>query len=475
MTPDTQLEADLRALGAALRPPTDFAERVTDRVAFLPQPRTRRRRLLVPALAAAALVGVVTAGAVVIRSLPPPPVPEERALHLARPAVPPVADHVGVVTDDVLGIPDTAAPPPVVAFSFLDFAYINSKWGFIDRAGKVVVPARFSRVGEFSDGLAPVKVGGTHAAGGKWGYIDRAGKEVVAPRFDWARPFREGRAGVQVGDKWGFIDTTGVLVIAPRFESVERFSEGLAAVQEDKKWGFVGPDGAFRIRPRYHRAVGFSEGLAAVCVNAQSPLQYIDRTGATVLTLDPNIDYASSFHEERAGVTRGGKWGAIDRTGKLVVEPRYDHFEAFESGRARVSVRRSVEIDGVVRTAGTASGFIAADGTELGRLVPDYDNGVEIDPATGALTAVELDALLEPVRVSTIDFARLRSEGGLYRVWAPQRLGNTTYHTVGFVDRTGKVVIPPTLEDVGDFREGLAPYAVGLDWAAVEAAARRSR
>ncbi|HEX4606788.1 MAG TPA: WG repeat-containing protein, partial [Urbifossiella sp.] len=374
--------------------------------------------------------------------------------------------------------PGPADPPPEVGFSFLDFAYVNSKWGFIDRTGKVVVQARYSRVDEFSDGLAPVKVGGTYAAGGKWGYIDRTGKEVISPRFDGVWPFREGFAAVEIGDKYGFIDRTGAVVIPPRFTSLHRFSEGLAAVQEDGAWGFIGPDGEYRIRPRFGWAGDFSEGLAAVHDRPavgmkdgdQPPMKYIDRTGAVVIELPPDIDIAYSFHEERAVVLRGRLYGLIDRTGRVIVEPRYDAFESFRGGRARVSLRRSVKVGGFVRSAGTKSGYVAADGTELGPFLPDYDDVPEIDPATGALTAVVHDDLeLKETRVSAIDFGRLRSQEGLYQVVARRRPG----HPSGFVDRQGKVVIPPTLERVGEFREGLAPFATGLDWKAVEAARRR--
>jgi hypothetical protein len=248
------------------------------------------------------------------------------------------------------------------------------------------------------------------------------------------------------------------------------------------RWGFIGPDGEYRIHPRYASAVGFSEGLASVRDplppgakdGDRTPWKYIDRTGTTLFQLPPEFDYASTFHEERAGVTRDGLWGVIDRTGRVVVEPVYHGFEAFEGGRARVSVRRSVKVRGVVRTAGTLSGYIAADGTQLGTFLPDYDERLAIDPKTGAVSAVELDAALEPVRVSKIDFDRLRSQGGLYRVAAPLRVGTLTTHTAGFVDRQGRVVIPPTLEDVGEFREGLAPFATGLNWAAVAAAVGRN-
>lgn len=462
MTPDPRLDADLRALAASLRRSADFADRVTARVAALPPPRRSRSAVLV--LAGVGCLGMIAFAAVVLVTL---------YLSLGRPPAP------GPRPGPDAGGP-TSEARPAVAYSLSAFAYTNSRWGFIDRTGKVVVPARYSRATEFSDGLAAVKTGGTHAAGGKWGYIDRTGAEVVAPRFDWARPFQNGYAGVRVGEKWGFIDRAGKVVVEPRFTAVERFSGGLVAVEEGGVWGYIGPDGGYRLRPQFAWAVDFSEGLAAVRDRPAKEgepgrWRYIDATGATVIELPPDCDYAGPFSEERAAVSRGGVYGLIDRTGRFVVAPRFDRFEAFRGGRAWASYCRRVKAGAHAGMTVVRGGYVAADGTELGPFRPAYDNGIEIDPTTGRLSALEVDEAGRAAVVTAIDFDRLRPTGGLYRVHAPKRVGMMTVSTAGFVDRTGRVVIPPTLEDVGDFHEGLAAFAVGLDWEAVAAAERHHR
>ena len=50
---------------------------------------------------------------------------------------------------------------------------------------------------------------------GKWGYVDRAGKVVVSPRFDAAERFSEGLAPVRQGKQLGYADATGALVLVP--------------------------------------------------------------------------------------------------------------------------------------------------------------------------------------------------------------------------------------------------------------------
>ena len=93
----------------------------------------------------------------------------------------------------------------------------NWKWGFIDQKGKEVVPCKYEEVGDFSGGLAPVKMYGgqnkQNYAVWKWGYIDKTGKEVVPFEYDEAKSFSEGMAAVYTGDykagKWGFISVSG--------------------------------------------------------------------------------------------------------------------------------------------------------------------------------------------------------------------------------------------------------------------------
>ena len=83
--------------------------------------------------------------------------------------------------------------------------------------GAFIIPPKFERAGQFSEGLAAVQV--SEAEGWKWGYIDKSGNFVIKPQFDQAEDFSEGLAAVRIGDEatgeWGFIDRSGNIVISP--------------------------------------------------------------------------------------------------------------------------------------------------------------------------------------------------------------------------------------------------------------------
>jgi WG containing repeat len=114
-------------------------------------------------------------------------------------------------------------------------------WGFIDTKGHVVIDFQFGSAYDFSDGLAPVRVGDEKS--GKWGYINKSGQFIINPRYDDAADFSEGLAEVLLGHKFGFIDKSGNVIIAPRFDTSPSvalsFTEGLAPVAIDGKCGYI--------------------------------------------------------------------------------------------------------------------------------------------------------------------------------------------------------------------------------------------
>jgi hypothetical protein len=131
------------------------------------------------------------------------------------------------------------AQPNVDRESSDDLAPIqqDSKWGYADRAGRVVIKPQFSRAGRFSEGLALVWTGGAPLTDPeatsfvRMGYIDATGRWVIHSRFQYyffddfsegLVPFRK-----QFG-KWGYMDRTGKIAIRPQFDWAGSFSAGIA-------------------------------------------------------------------------------------------------------------------------------------------------------------------------------------------------------------------------------------------------------
>lgn len=107
------------------------------------------------------------------------------------------------------------------------------RYGFINKAGKIVCPAGYLEAQNFSEGLAAVKVPDN---GGRWGFIDTSGKMVIPAQFsNEPYPFREGKSSVKKRDgSVIMIDKTGA-VISPVFKDIRNFYLGYAYAQFEGK------------------------------------------------------------------------------------------------------------------------------------------------------------------------------------------------------------------------------------------------
>ncbi|MFN0170351.1 MAG: WG repeat-containing protein [Bryobacteraceae bacterium] len=141
-------------------------------------------------------------------------------------------------------------------------------FAYAARDGHIAIrDPRYVKGEVFSEGLAAVMVGsdGPFAV---WGYIDRSGKLVIPAEFQEARSFSEGLARVRdETGRYGYIDRKGAWAIAPSFfEEAHDFRDGRALVRLNGFYGYLNPKGELAVRPKYSRAASFSEGLASTGV-----------------------------------------------------------------------------------------------------------------------------------------------------------------------------------------------------------------
>ena len=158
---------------------------------------------------------------------------------------------------------------------------------------------------------------------------------------------------------------------------------------------------------------------------------YIDRTGTIVI--EPQFDWAEEFSEDLAAVKIEGACGYIDKTGKIAIEPQFDDCENFSEGLAVVGIK------------GMWSGYIDKAGAVV--LQPKFESA---RPFSEGLAYVE-ESLLEFYQASAVAKA-----SGAADIIAPRK---------GYIDRTGKFVIElksPESAASLDFSEGLVAVTIGV-------------
>lgn len=319
---------------------------------------------------------------------------------------------------------------------------VDDNWGYIDCTGTVKIQPQYESALPFTEGLAAVGLDG------KFGYIDTSGTMVIRPQFEQAHPFSDGMAAVGElsGDTYlfGYIDTSGTLVIPMQYQFAPDFSEGLCLVMgadaETEKWGYIDKTGTMAIEPTFDMADDFSEGLAGVAASdSTDPHGFIDKTGDLVVVLPddlrPGIDFGAEVTGRRGGFSEGlaiveklafddpedpgFRYGYVDTSGKVVIQPAFSQATDFSEGLAAVAV---------TDTGVRKWGYIDKTGTWV--IQPQYESAW---PFAEGLASV---ALLVPESngdgTSTSD-----------RDW-------------GYIDQAGAVVIPLQYRVAFPFSGGVA-------------------
>ena len=133
---------------------------------------------------------------------------------------------------------------------------------------------------------------------GLWGFKDASGNVVLKPRYLDAYDFlQEGIAAVADEKGWSYIDEKGNVLIRPFLydNGPDYFKDGLARYEEKGKLGYFDTRGKVAIKARFDFALPFENGRAEVCQGCVKKAE------------------GEQSHWE------GGLWGAIDKTGALVV------------------------------------------------------------------------------------------------------------------------------------------------------------
>ncbi|PRC90823.1 WG repeat-containing protein [Solimicrobium silvestre] len=239
----------------------------------------------------------------------------------------------------------------------------NTQWGFADKNGKVVIQPKFSgnyyAPPRFSNGLAVIGasfIGTTIATFGlrtKYGYINKAGAFAIPAKFDEASDFSEDLASVRIGDKYGFIDTSGRVVIEPTYDSPSYFKDGIAIVEVNNVSFMIDKKNKKIVDKGFPGLSAFSDGLARFEENGK--VGFIDKKGDVKIkpTLDFGLEKSKQmmyFSEGLCQIELGknpatdspswiaGKFGYINKEGKMVINPQFDHVGPFKNGIAVASM-----------------------------------------------------------------------------------------------------------------------------------------
>ena len=269
----------------------------------------------------------------------------------------------------------------------------NGLYGFMDTAGKIVIPPRFPAAGIFAEGLAPARLEGLY------GYIDTTGVWEIEPRFDFAESFRNGLAHVFVDGKPFVIDRRGTVLFDHNFVEIGKFVNSYAVVSTS----------------------GGRQGI-------------VDRNG--LLAVDTIHASVSLAHEGVAVIENDTGTGVIDMQGKMIAPfGTFTRISPFSNGYAHVRDNR--RFAGLINTEGKMIKRFDSDKISPHYQYPDFSGGVavvEVDEnRTGLIDTTGRLLFSDPTIKAILPFQTDRSFGRTPNFrWIMLDIKGNKYNTIPY-------------------------------------------
>ena len=388
----------------------------------------------------------------------------------------------------------------------------DRKWGFINSDGKEICEVKYQDVSNFSEDLGGVK------KDGKWGFIDKQGNETIPSIYERIYPFHNGLAVVCQNDKWGVIDKKGKEVFPFEWDHCDDLKEGLYSLFTDDNQGLLNVETSkiYPLDPYSEFLIDgdFKNGFA-VFYRRGIKYEHNYRNFGVINNLGKevffgydgiNIPYNPFSEEDKQPdvfwARRDGKFGLVDKNGKQITP-----FEYFENYSA------SFFVEGMAKLNKPKVWFIDSKGKEIiakefYKILHNFKNGVAWFQTDGGIIIYDLKTKKSPMKKGKSNFGFVDKNGektfldpGIkaYIEWDDYEEDNNGYkdngyyfdsrfreglaivssniqneetkqweEKFGYIDKTGKVVIPIQYEQVRIASEGLLIVKYEGKWGAIK-------
>ena len=331
----------------------------------------------------------------------------------------------------------------------------TAHYGAYDTDGNIIIPPEYYRhVTAFSEGVAWAY------RDSAWHAVDITGKELFTLDKDLSInknsstfDFHEGLAKVINTEtkKYGFIDETGKVVIPIEHSDygagAEPFHDGLALVYDPANayYGYMDKTGKMVIPYQYANAASFKNGVARVKLGDRWTV--IDTTGKDLLPQAYSAGTTSTEEhissEAILVLGSNGLWGFANRAGQIVSEG-YIGIQPFSNGMACVCKQEGGY--GYVNEAGVLvipCQYKSAEDFRDGYARVKTGDAYSIIDKTGTVTGT----------IGDYAYAHNLGNGYFRNASSDSESGRSRY---GYVDYTGREIVPCKYAEVEDFSGGVA-------------------
>lgn len=317
----------------------------------------------------------------------------------------------------------------------------------------------------------------------KWGFINTQGVEIIPFEYDYVTNFKNGVSFVRKEGSWGAIDTAGIIIIPIKYSYIDYSTwnrDVIKVFNDSENWGILSEKGELLTKPQYQIIKGSYHGQYLVG-NSKRKLKYINKEGGVSF---PSIKSAS-YGVFKDGVAKVGvrrKWGVIDSTGEILIEPIYRTIGDYNAICFSAKLKSSWQIYNY-----KSEELLSFNPRRLSYLGEDFFIGSK-KYKIGVFT-------LEGQRIISPRFSHIRFQDGGFLVYKNGKCGwynkeggkvipakfNKLYvsnenrivgvknrKVYGFTMKGEKVFKTDTLFDCKEFNNGLVPVKSKKGWGAVD-------
>jgi hypothetical protein len=309
---------------------------------------------------------------------------------------------------------------------------LSDKYGIVNEKGKLIVPCIYDHLEINCGPLILV------SQNSKFGYLNHKGKIEIPITFENALPYYEGLAAVKKNNRYGFINKKGKVIIDFIYDDAFSFHEGLAAVKINGLWGYIDPNNNLAIKNEFETPGYFNNGL--VIVRKNNLVGLIDKSGTVQIPLT-NIGLMYSekdFLAIRDSISPDGTHNLIYQ----LINPlnhtlTNENYKALEIKLTFISYlipcESKINEDGfyIYEKLNGSKGVIKNTGEEIFCCSQDLE----------------------------------RAGPGYYKYCIKD---SNYFCKYGIIDQSGKKVIAPNYQDVGNYSEGIFPVLQNELWGYVE-------
>lgn len=261
--------------------------------------------------------------------------------------------------------------------------------------------------------------------------------------FESVNEFKEGKAIVYFSDSVGFINLQGKLTLIPGLKEIQQFSGGLAAgkTRDDIPCYIDSTGKIVKSFPDYQAVYTFESDGITNFFHKNDQFGLLDRNFKELIPAKYN---QTSFYSKGIYIVEtGGKWGAVDKNDKTIIPFEYESLGSLE------------EVGLIRATKSTGTGYIDITGKAIipltfYNLFPFQENFAKfIDEPSGNYGMIDRTGKMV-VQPQYSDIQFFKNGRAVVSSYTYVKDGETVIKK-GYIDTTGKEVIPMTFTSASDF------------------------